>query len=354
MQLTEKRIFQTDKPLTLESGITIPGYSLAYTTLGRRDAGQSNVVWIFHALTANSDPSEWWPGLVGEGKLFDPSRHFIICVNMPGSCYGSTGPLSENPATGEPWYHSFPFFTPRDMIRAYQPLKDELGIGKILIGIGGSMGGQQLLEWATEEPNLFEHIIPIATNAVHSSWGRAFNASQRMCIEADPSWTENDASAGLKGMEVARSIALLSYRHYDSYQQTQQDDDGLENFRSESYQRYQGQKLARRFNAFSYYALSKGMDSHNLGRGRGDVIKALNTIKAATLSIGVESDVLYPVDEQKFIASHIPGARYATIDSLYGHDGFLLEYEKIETLIRGFIKEEKETFSISKKEHGRA
>jgi homoserine O-acetyltransferase len=354
MQLTEKRIFQTNKPLTLESGITIPGYSLAYTTLGRPDPLGSNVVWIFHALTANSDPSEWWPGLVGTGKLFDPSRHYIICVNMPGSCYGSTGPLSENPATGQPWYHTFPFFTPRDMVRAYQPLKDELGIEKIHVGIGGSMGGQQLLEWAVEEPELFENIVPIATNAVHSAWGRAFNASQRMSIEIDPSWAENDPAAGLKGMEVARSIALLSYRHYNTYEGTQQDDDGLENYRSESYQRYQGLKLSKRFNAFSYYALSKGMDSHNLGRGRGHVTKALNSIKAATLSIGVETDVLYPVQEQKFIADHIPGASYVSIDSLYGHDGFLLEYEKIEKLIGDFIKPKKETLSISKKEHGRA
>jgi homoserine O-acetyltransferase len=240
------------------------------------------------------------------------------------------------------------------MVRAYQPLKDELGITKIHVGIGGSMGGQQLLEWAVEEPDLFENIVPIATNAVHSAWGRAFNASQRMCIEIDPSWTEHDAAAGLKGMEVARSVALLSYRHYNTYEGTQQDDDGLENFRSESYQRYQGLKLSKRFNAFSYYALSRGMDSHNLGRGRGHVTKALNSIKAATLSIGVETDVLYPVQEQKFIADHIPGASYVSIDSLYGHDGFLLEYEKIEKLIGDFINREKETLSISKKEHGRA
>lgn len=354
MQLTEKRIFQTNKPLTLESGITVPGYSLAYSTLGKPDPLASNVVWIFHALTANSDPAEWWPGLVGEGKLFDPSTYFIICVNMPGSCYGSIGPLSENPATGQPWYHAFPFFTPRDMIRAYQPLREELGIEKIHIGIGGSMGGQQLLEWAVEEPERFEHIIPIATNAVHSAWGRAFNASQRMCIETDPSWSLQNPDAGLKGMEVARSLALLSYRHYDTYAETQQDDDGLDHFRSESYQRYQGLKLSKRFNAFSYYALTKGMDSHNLGRGRGGVSKALQSIKAATLSIGVNSDLLYPVQEQAYIGQGVPGGQFAAIDSLYGHDGFLLEYEKIEKLIKDFINQEQEDLSIIKKEHGRA
>ena len=341
MQLTEKRIFQTDQPFQLESGSILPGYSLAYTTLGQLNANKDNVIWIFHALTANSDPSEWWPGLVGEGKLFDPEKYFIICVNMPGSCYGSTGPLSENPATGQPWYHEFPFFTPRDMVRAYEPLRRELGISRIHIGIGGSMGGQQLLEWAVEATDLFEHIIPIATNAVHSAWGRAFNASQRMCIENDPTWQNLDPEAGLKGMEIARSIALISYRHYRTYEATQQDDDRLENFKSESYQRYQGLKLAKRFNAFSYYVLSKGMDSHNLGRGRGGIIKALNSIKAATLSIAVESDLLYPASEQEFIAQHVPGASYESIDSLYGHDGFLLEYGKIETIITDFVNKVK-------------
>jgi len=347
MHLTEKRIYQHEKEFRLESGQTVPGFTLAYTTIGSRHPDENNVIWIFHALTANSDPAEWWPGLVGEGKLFDPAKYFIICVNMPGSCYGSTGPLSENPETGLPWYHGFPFFTPRDMVRAYGFLKEELGIQKIHLGIGGSMGGQQLLEWAVEEPDLFEHIVPIATNAVHSAWGRAFNASQRMCIETDPTWQQSDPAAGLKGMEVARSMALISYRHYNTYAQTQQDDDRLEDFRSESYQRYQGLKLSRRFNAFSYYVLSKGMDAHNLGRGRGSVESALATISARTRSIAVGSDILYPPVEQEFIARHIPGASFAAIDSLYGHDGFLLEYEKIEALIRAFVTMEKQTLSIT-------
>ncbi|HET7119192.1 MAG TPA: alpha/beta fold hydrolase, partial [Hanamia sp.] len=178
-------IFASDKSLTLESGYVLPSYHLAYTTYGKINSAKDNVVWIFHALTANSNAEEWWPGLVGEGKLFDPEKYFIICVNMPGSCYGSIGPLDKNPNSGQTYYHDFPFFTPRDMIRSYQPLKESLGIKKIKIGIGGSMGGQQLLEWAIEEPELFENIFPIGTNARHSAWGIAFNASQRMCIEAD-------------------------------------------------------------------------------------------------------------------------------------------------------------------------
>jgi homoserine O-acetyltransferase/O-succinyltransferase len=338
MPSANPHIFQYEKPFRLESGAEVPGFHLAYTTLGTLRADGSNVVWIFHALTANSNPAEWWPGLVGEAKLFDPSACFIVCVNMPGSCYGSIGPLSEKPGAGKPWYHDFPFFTPRDMARAYRLLQQELGIHRIHVGIGGSMGGQQLLEWAIEDPDLFGHIVPIATNAVHSAWGRAFNASQRMCIEADASWPSEDPEAGRKGMEAARSVALLSYRHYHTYAATQVDaEEALEDFRSESYQRYQGLKLARRFNAFSYHALSKGMDSHNVGRGRGGAAAALSRIRARTLVIAVDSDLLFPPAEQAFIAGHVPEARLETIHSLYGHDGFLLEFDKIGSIIRAFL-----------------
>ena len=180
--------FNYNRQFKLESGASLPGLHLAYTTHGQLNHEKDNVIWIFHALTANSDPAEWWPGLVGKDRFFNPDHHFIICVNMPGSCYGSIGPLDTDPETKEPYYHNFPFFTTRDMIRSYQLLKEYLGIRKIKIGIGGSMGGQQLLEWAIEEPQLFENIFPIATNAFHSPWGIAFNSSQRLAIETDSTW----------------------------------------------------------------------------------------------------------------------------------------------------------------------
>ncbi|HVZ97101.1 MAG TPA: homoserine O-acetyltransferase [Chitinophagaceae bacterium] len=333
-------IYKSDKSFTLESGHTLPGYHLAYTTLGALNRAKDNVVWIFHALTANSNPEEWWPGLVGYGKFFDPEKYFIVCVNMPGSCYGSIGPLDINSKTGAPFYHDFPFFTTRDMIRSYQPLKDLLGIKKIKIGIGGSMGGQQLLEWAIEEPELFEAIFPIATNATHSAWGVAFNASQRMCIQADSTWKEKNEQAGSEGMKAARSVALISYRSYDTYHasQSESENEKIEHFKSESYQRYQGEKLAKRFNAFSYYFLSKGMDAHNVGRNRLSMENALQQIKAKTLAIGIKTDILFPINEQKLIAEHIPGARFVAISSLYGHDGFLLEAEQLQNLISSFLK----------------
>lgn len=330
--------YEHDRPFVLESGDTLPGFRLAYTTHGRPDAAGGNTVWVFHALTGSADPLDWWAGLVGEGGLFDPARHFIVCANMPGSCYGSTGPLDTHPATGVPWYHGFPFFTPRDMARAFIHLRRHLGIDRIAVGIGGSMGGQVLLEWAVEEPALFDRIIPIATNACHSAWGRAFNASQRLCIEADPSWPESRPDAGMAGMKVARSVALLSYRHYRTYAAKQPDDpERIEGFRSESYQRYQGEKLAARFNAFSYHALSKGMDAHHLGRGRGPLEEVLAGIHARTLAIGIDTDLLFPPEEQAFLAEHVPSARFALLASDYGHDAFLVEYGKMEGIIGPFL-----------------
>ncbi|MFY8003577.1 MAG: homoserine O-acetyltransferase family protein, partial [Chitinophagaceae bacterium] len=260
--------------------------------------------------------------------------------------YGSTQPLSINPATGEAYFRNFPWFTTRDMIRAYQHLQAYLGINQIYVGIGGSMGGQQLLQWAAEDTNLFQHIIPIATNAVHSAWGIAFNQSQRMAIENDSSWLQKQALAGINGLKVARSIALLSYRNHDTYVKLQT---GItentinktvdnQQYKAETYQQYQGEKLANRFNAFSYYFLTKGMDSHNLARGRNASVETvLSGIQAKTLVIGIDSDILFPPSEQAFIAKHIPYAQFNTIQSLYGHDGFLLEFEVINNIIKQFL-----------------
>lgn len=340
-------LFQTDQPFVLESGVTLTGYHLAYTTHGRLNAAGDNVIWVFHALTANSNPAEWWPGLVGDGKFFDPAQYFIICVNKPGSPYGSISPLSTNPATGQPYYDDFPVFTIRDMVRMYQQLKEYLGIKKIWVGLGGSTGGMQLLEWAIEEPELFDHIVPIVTNAALSPWGIAFNASQRMAIEADGTWRQRRPDAGQKGLAAARSIALLSYRHYNGYSITQPRDKAFVSlqpdviFAADNYQRYQGLKLVTRFNVISYYRLTQAMDSHDVGRQRGGVEAALQKITARALVIGITSDVLYPFAEQEYLQKNIPGARLLNIASDFGHDGFLLEYDRIESALRAFLQENK-------------
>lgn len=339
------QLFHYRNAFRLESGETLPGFHLAYTTHGQLNAARNNVVWIFHALTANSDPQEWWPGLVGKNKVIDPAQYFIICVNKPGSPYGSISPLSTDPQTGTPYGFRFPVFTIRDMVHTYQLLREALDIQEIVLGIGGSTGGMQLLEWAIEEPGLFRHIVPIATNAVLSPWGIAFNASQRMAIEADSTWRDTTAEAGQKGMAVARSIALLSYRHYRGYGITQGRDKAFvplqENtqYAADNYQRYQGLKLVNRFDARCYYRLTQSMDSHDTGRGRGSIATALQQIKARTLVIGITSDLLYPVEEQEFLQATIPGASLLRIASNYGHDGFLLENETIEKALKEFIQQ---------------
>jgi homoserine O-acetyltransferase/O-succinyltransferase len=344
------------KGFILESGQRLSRYHLAYHTYGRLNANRDNVVWIFHALTANSAAHEWWDGLVGKGKLLDPDHYFIVCANVPGSCYGSIGPLDMDVSTGQPFYYDFPMITTRDIIRAFQPLRKYLGIQKIHIGIGGSLGGQQLLEWAIEEPALFENIIPIATNAFHSPWGIAYNTTQRMAIEADGTWGQRQPDAGLSGMKAARAAALISYRSYEGYLKTQAKNDNQQlispNGESEggaaSYQRYQGEKLAKRFNGFSYYQLSKTMDSHHVGRGRHSIKDALNQIAAHTLVVGIDSDVLFPVSEQEFLAENIPGADFVVIGSLFGHDGFLLEYDQLSKHILKFLSN-RTTLSLENK-----
>jgi homoserine O-acetyltransferase len=247
--------------------------------------------------------------------------------------------LSNNSDSNRAYYHDFPVLTNRDVVRAFDLLRLELKIKKIHTIIGGSLGGQQVLEWAIHQPQIFEHIIPIACNAFHSPWGIAFNEAQRLAIEADPSWKENDARAGMEGLKAARAIGMISYRHYDTYQETQTEktDDKIDNFRAATYQRYQGEKLANRFNAFTYWLLSKMMDSHNVGRNRGGVVDALQRVQAKTLVIGIESDVLFPLSEQRFLAQNIPNASLEVITSIYGHDGFLVEFDQLKKIIIHYL-----------------
>ncbi|MBY0434582.1 MAG: homoserine O-acetyltransferase [Cyclobacteriaceae bacterium] len=334
-------IFHYHQAFELEAGGTLSGFQLKYTTLGQLNQDRSNVVWVIHALTGNSDVTSWWPGLFESGTPYDPKDYFIICVNTLGGCYGSTGPLSINPATKKPYYHDFPSVTNRDVVHAFDLLRLDLGLTKIHTVIGSSLGGQQALEWSIQQPDVFEHLVLIATNARHSAWGIAFNEAQRMAIEADQTWKENQERAGADGLKAARAIGMLSYRSFEGFEERQREksDERLDDFRASSYQRYQGQKLSGRFNAFTYWILSKAMDSHNVGRSRASMEEALREVKAKTLVIGIESDVLFPLAEQKFLTDHIPGATLATIHSLYGHDGFLVEFDQLKSFLHTFYQQ---------------
>jgi homoserine O-acetyltransferase len=332
--------FHYPHPFALECGTVLPGFDLAYETGGQLSPTRDNVVWVCHALTGSPSVPSWWPRLFDPGGVFDPGEYCWICANMLGSCYGSTYALSAEPITGSPWYHGFPALSNRDMVRAFDLLRQHLALPSIEVLIGASMGGQQVLEWACEQPTVFEYLIPIATNAQHSPWGIAFNEAQRMAIMADPSWAMNDAQAGLKGLQAARAIGMISYRSYQTFAQTQAETDAskLDDYRAASYQRYQGEKLSQRFDAFAYWTLSKAMDSHHLGRGRGSLTQALGRIQARTLVIGVTSDLLFPFQEQQLLAQHIGGASLLAIDSIYGHDGFLVEVDVLDEQIAEWLQ----------------
>jgi homoserine O-acetyltransferase len=323
----------------LENGGVIRGLTIAYHTYGKRSA-RSPVVWVCHALTASSDVADWWPCTVEAGKFLDPAKHFVVCANILGSHYGTTGPLDVDPATGKPYYGAFPFITVRDMVKAHILLAEALGIDRIRVLIGSSIGGFQAMEWAIMQPGLIDRLVLIATAARSQPWTIALNESQRMAIEVDPSWEQNDPEAGKGGMRVSRSIGLLSYRGIPAYNATQQENDNLyklTGFRAATYQQYQGDKLCRRFNAYSYYRLTQVFDSHNVGRFRGGIERALGRITARTRIIGITSDIILPVAEQIFLYRHIPDAELFLIDSDFGHDGFLVEHEKLNELLKPFV-----------------
>lgn len=330
--------FYSNNPFLLENGEQIENLTIKLHTFGTYDATKNNVIWVVHALTANSDPTDWWNGLFGKYCIFDPENYFIVCVNSLGSCYGTTGPASPT-VNKRPLLEKFPFFTTRDMAKVYQLVRKHLDIQSINTLIGSSLGGQQAMEWAIAEPEVIENLVLIATNARHSAYGIAFNESQRLAVYSDNTYGNGKISGGRAGLITARSIAMLSYRSYYGYEKTQTNPGNhvKENFLAASYQYYQGQKLANRFDAYSYVALTKAMDSHNVGRGRTSIENALQEIKAKTLAIGISSDQLFPVNEQKFLAANIPYAVYGEIDSDFGHDGFLIETEQLESLIKDFL-----------------
>ena len=359
-----------DQPFALEAGGSLPGITIAYHTYGRLNADRSNAVWVCHALTANSDVARWWPGVVGEHGVVRPEDYFIVCANILGSCYGSTGPVGAGPGVGEhgvgmtraaagepngmseagrpgneaekPLYGDFPRVTIRDMVRAHILLRQHLGIRHIHLLMGGSMGGYQALEWVVMEPEVIGRLFLIATSPTESAWGIAIHTAQRLAVEADGSWRDARPDAGQKGLKAARAIGILTYRNYGIMVQKQTDPDAekLDGYRASSYIEYQGKKLVERFSAHSYWLLTKAMDSHHIARGRGgDVEAILRGIRQKTLVIGITSDILCPFIEQRHLAAHLPDVTLIEIDSAYGHDGFMVEGEKIAIHLREWLSE---------------
>lgn len=322
----------------LESGVILPNVEATFSSYGVLNAQKSNVVWVCHALTANSDVLDWWSGLFGAAKLFDPKAYFIICVNALGSCYGTTGPTSPQ-ENKRPILDKFPLVTTRDQARLFDEVRKRLRIDRISLVIGASLGGQQALEWAIAQPKVIDRLCLIATNAKHSAYGIAFNESQRMAIAADPTYANGSLHGGKTGLAAARSIAMLSYRSYEGYVATQTDesDQVVTNFSASSYQRYQGQKLVHRFSPYAYVTLLNAMDAHNVGRNRNSLKDALHSVEAQTLVVAIDSDQLFPPTEQVFLSEWIQNAGYAQITSTFGHDGFLIETNQLSRILSDFL-----------------
>ncbi len=353
----EKRYYKHNKEFSLECGATIKEIEICYhiskefnsTKISNNVQDYKPVIWITHALTANSDPTEWWDTLVGRGKFFDPSKYTVVCANVIGSCYGSTCGASYNPESGKPYMLDFPRTTVRDIVKCHEILRVELGIESIDLLIGGSVGGFQAIEWSIISPDVIKNLALLACGARISPWANAFNESQRMTLYSDRTLEQQqfiklekpnecgyiyEPTGGKAGLAAARSIALISYRSYRGYDTTQMDEENaLFTHRAESYQRYQGAKLANRFDAYSYLTMINLSDTHNIGRDRGGIEVALKLIKARVLCIGIDSDFLFPTSEQKEIANGVKNGTLTLISSTFGHDGFLLEWEQIKNAI---------------------
>jgi homoserine O-acetyltransferase len=335
------KYYKHNTPITLESGDVLPEVTIAYDTFGKLNSDKSNVIWVCHALTANSDVADWWPHTVEKGKFLDPEKYFIVCANTLGSCYGTTGPTSINPETGEPYYGDFPLFTIRDIVKLHQLLAEHLQINSLYALIGSSLGGFQALEWLLADPEITNRAILIATGTYCRPWEAAFNASMYMAFDADPTYGERRDDAGQAALACARSIAMLSYRGHYAYDLTQKDTEHRPSpfyRRVHSYQQHQGEKLCDRFNAYSYVRLCQSADSHDIGRDRGSVAEALASIKAHCLVCAISSDLLFPLADHSDMVDNIRDCEFHVIESEFAHDGFLIEHVKLNELILNFFK----------------
>jgi homoserine O-acetyltransferase/O-succinyltransferase len=341
------KLIQTklSKPFVTESGYQFDEPDVAFKTWGNLNDTRDNVILICHALTGNAEADEWFPGLFEKNGLIKPDEHFVVCINVPGSCYGTIGPQSINPKTGKQYQAAFPDITIRDMVKFQQQVLDELEIKGVETAIGGSMGGMQVLEFAIKDSRI-RSAIPIAMGKSHTPWAIGISHTQRQSIVNDPNWNEgfyDKDNLPDKGLATARMIAMITYRAPTDYEKkfgrNLQPDSEI--YQVESYLNYQGKKLTKRFDANSYMTLTRAMDSHDVARGRASAKEVLNKIKIPVLIIGIDSDLLYPVEEQKELNKLIPGSIYEEIQSPHGHDAFLIEFEQLNIITKKFLAKQR-------------
>jgi len=338
--LSGYNLFEYDGNFDLETGGVLQDITIAYHTYGALNDARDNVIWVCHALTANSEVSDWWSGLFGAGNVLDPEKYFIVCANILGSNYGTTGARSMNPKTSYAYGLDFPLVTIKDLANAHLLLAKHLDINGFEILIGGSCGGHQVQELCLQSQLPIKKAVMLVTSAKETPWSIAIHEAQRLALKADQTFHYNNSIAGAEGLKAARGMGLVGYRTFEQYNLKQNDSDGrYKDFNAASYIKYQGDKLVKRFHAHCYFHLLNTLDTHNIGRNRGGLEKALSQIKQKTLLISIDSDVLIPISEQTFMANHMPNARQVIISSKFGHDGFLIETEKIKKVIFDFENE---------------
>jgi homoserine O-acetyltransferase len=340
-QVSERtKYLEVPGPFRLENGGVLDGLTIAYQTWGDIANATERAILVCHALTGSADVDAWWPDIIGPGGAFDPARDFIVCANILGSCYGSTGPVSINPATGQRYRADFPQITVRDMVDAQRLLLDALGVARLELVTGPSLGGMQALEWALMYPERVGSVVPIGVGGQHSAWCIGISEAQRAAIAADPDWHGgyySDDAPPERGLAAARMMAVCTYRSWASFHQRfgrEQRDSG--EFQVQSYLRHQGEKINARFDANAYVTLTHAMHTHDLARGRAGFPEVLESIEQRALIISVSSDGLYPPREQQLLAEHLPNAEYEVLESEHGHDGFLIETSALGRLIRDF------------------
>lgn len=335
----DTRYFRADGSLALELGGSLEEVTVAYRTWGD-PANADRAVLICHALTGSADADAWWPGVIGPGAAFDPARDYIICSNILGSCYGTTGPASTRPDGSGCYRDTFPRITVRDMVHAQRRLLDHLGVDTLDLVTGPSLGGMQVLEWALIYPDRVRRIAPIGVGASHSAWCIAMSEAQRAAIYADPNWQGgryDDDRRPDQGLAAARMMAVCGYRSWQSFDERfGREYSVASRFQVQSYLQHQGSKMTGRFDANAYVRLTQAMNDHDVGLGRGDCASVLGTITQDALVVSVSSDQLYPPGEQAFIADCLPNSRYETLSSIHGHDGFLIESRALGDLLREF------------------
>lgn len=351
--------------LPLQSGTSLDSVTIAYETWGSLNSTGDNAILLTHALTGSShahDPERpadqkaaWWNPLIGPGRAFDTDRYFVICSNVLGGCAGSTGPSSINPRTGQRYGMRFPVITIRDIVHAQHRLLEHLSVQQLALVAGGSIGGQQALEWAVTYPELVQKVVVFAATAALSAQAIAFSEVERQAIMSDPAWQSGDYAPGkgpMAGLAIARMLAMITYQSEEAMEmrfarrpaidRAEPTPSGAPDlgprFDVESYLFHQGASLVRRFDANSFLYLSRAMDLYDVSAGYSSLEEALRRLKSKALFVGIRSDFLFPAAQVRWLAEHVNrfggDARYAELDSPYGHDAFLKEWQQMSDVLK--------------------